>query len=413
MKHINDHLCQFDEGEDVLFRSMKIKEKQKNYPHLINATIGTLYNEDKSPSILKVVKETMQTLNDNENFLYSSTQGPVGFDTALIRYLFGQYEQDIRKKKYIGVIPTPGATGAINQSLFMTLNEKDTVIIPSICWNVYFNMCQSMNFNYVVYDYIKDNHFDFEGFKNCVEEISQKQKHIVTILNDPCNNPTGYSLTFEEFSRLIAYLNSREDLTFTLIYDVAYYEYSIEDSRKKFAMLKELNSHVMTILAWSASKAFTMYGLRLGAMVIIDSDSKQTLEFTDLSRMIARTKWSCVSSSALYTVNKILSDEKRKQCFFEELGQFNNMLLKRIRLFEKQANDIGLNMIPYHGGFFVAVFCQNVLRVVEELEKEDIYVIPNNKVIRIAICGITLQQCDGLAKKIYQCIERVDHMNKL
>lgn len=61
----------------------------------------------------------------------------------------------------------------------------------------------------------------------------------------------------------------------------------------------------------------------------------------------------------------------------------------------------------------MAVFCQNVLRVVEELEKEDIYVIPNNKVIRIAICGITLQQCDGLAKKIYQCIERVAHTNIL
>lgn len=67
---------------------MKIKEKQKNYPHLINATIGTLYNEDKSPSILKVVKETMQTLNDNENYLYSSIQGLECFDTALIRYFY-------------------------------------------------------------------------------------------------------------------------------------------------------------------------------------------------------------------------------------------------------------------------------------------------------------------------------------
>lgn len=123
-------------------------------------------------------------------------------------------------------------------------------------------------------------------------------------------------------------------------------------------MLKELHSHVMMILAWSASKAFTMYGLRLGAMVIIDSDSKQTLEFTDLSRMIERTKWSCVSSCALYIVNKILCDEKRKQCFFEELGQFNNMFLKRIRLFEKQANDIGLNMIPYHGGFLWLFFAK-------------------------------------------------------
>ncbi len=406
MKYVNQNLKNFDEGEDVLARSMKIKEKQKQQPHLVNATIGTLYNEDKSASILHVVKDTMQTLDDNEIFLYSATQGPKDFDINLISYLFGPYEKEVKQKKYLGVIPTPGATGAINLSLFLSLNENDIVILPSKCWNVYFNMCQSMNLKYVVYDYIKDNQFDLQGFKECVEKVSQTQKHIVTILNDPCNNPTGYSLTLKEFSQLIQYLNSRTDLLFTLIYDVAYYEYSLEDNRKKFAMLKDLNENVNTILAWSASKAFTMYGLRLGAMVIIHSKEKQVTQFTHLTRMIARTKWSCVSSLALYTVQKIISNEERKKQLFIELKQLNEMLLKRVRLFEKQAQEIGLTIIPYHGGFFVAVPCKNVKKLMRELEKEDIYVIGNHQLIRIAICGITLKQCDGLAKKIYDCLQK-------
>lgn len=407
MKHVNQTLNRFDEGMDILSSSVKIKELAKTNPNLINATIGTLYNEDGTISVLSTIKDTLATLNDNEIFAYSATQGPSGYDKALTHFLFGEYEKTIRSKKHIGVIPTPGATGALNESLSICLNENDTVILPSICWNVYFNICKTMNINYIEYDYIKDNHFDLKGFINCVEKVSKKQKHIVTILNDPCNNPTGYSLNFQEFKELIDYINSRTDLEFTLIYDIAYYEYSVIDNRKKFEMLSSLNDHVLTIITWSSSKAFTMYGMRLGAMIILDSSKQLCDEFANLSRSVARSKWSCVSSSALNLTYKIMSNDDLINKVFSEIKNLNEMLQKRADLFVKQAQIEDLSIIPYNGGFFIAIPYVNPSSLSKKLEEKNIFVIPFNKVIRVAICSLPLNKCDGLARKIKEAIDEL------
>ncbi len=404
MNSWNKNILNLEEKEDILAKAMEITKKKVVNPNLIDATIGTLYDENHQICVLNVIKESMKELDDKNIFAYNATQGPATFEKNLISYLFKQYKEEILKSKYIKVIPTPGATGAINSTLAIILNEQQYVLIPSLCWNVYFNMCDSMNLKIEKYNYIKDNHFDLDDFINHVNNISKTQKEIVTILNDPCNNPTGYSLSDEEFDQLIQFMNSRKDLEFTLIYDVAYYEYSKYDSRKRFAKLKDLGENVFTILTWSSSKAFTLYGLRVGAMVIIDSNKSKVEKFYEYGKMLARLRWSCTSTLGLNGINNILSDENKVKELAKELNIFENMLYKRVELFEKEAKEISLNMIPYRGGFFVSIPCNNPKELTLKLEQKDIYVIANDQVIRIAICGINLNEVKGLAKKIKECL---------
>ena len=407
MDTINNILMDFDEKEDILARSIKIQKISKTNPNVINATLGTLYNEDGTISVLNSVKKVRKSLRDEDIFPYSSTLGPNDFSSLLVDFLFKDHIKEMLDKKSMEVIPTPGATGALNMALFMSLNAKETVILPKICWNVYFTMCKTHDLNYVTYDYIKDNHFDLDGFIKCVDEISKKQKHIVTILNDPCNNPTGYSLTKEEFQKLIDYINSRKDLKFTLIYDVAYYEFSLDNSREKFLMLKELKDNALTIITWSASKAFTMYGLRLGALIFIDSFSMKTQKMLNICKIAARANWSCVGSEALNIITSILKDKETLIEYEKEIMMLNEMLQKRVKLFMRQAKEVNLDVIPYRGGFFIAINSDNPKLLSDELEKENVFVIAMNDVIRIAICGITYDQCDGLPLKIKRCIERI------
>ena len=79
----------------------------------------------------------------------------------------------------------------------------------------------------------KDSHtlFDGEGFnlKGFIEkanEIIAKQGKLVFFLNDPCNNPTGYTMTEEEFLSLIDYLNSTK-VPCVMVYDCAYMDMAV------------------------------------------------------------------------------------------------------------------------------------------------------------------------------------------
>ena len=81
------------------------------------------------------------------------------------------------------------------------------------------------------------------------------QKRVIVIINDPCHNPTGYTLSLDEFKTIIDILNKYKDNDIVFLYDVAYLEYTSEkDNRIKMLELLRLEAHVITILAFSGSK---------------------------------------------------------------------------------------------------------------------------------------------------------------
>lgn len=391
------------EKDDILSKSTNIANK----PDIINATIGTLYDENHNIAILNDVNNVRLNLTNKEVYAYSSTLGINGFKEALISFLWQDYQKSFLKKKHIEILPTPGATGALNLALYLALNPKETVLLPKICWNVYFQMARELDLKVVTYSYLKDDHFALKDFKEKVEKISKYQKHIVTILNDPCNNPTGYSLKDEEFISLIKYINSKKDLKFTFIYDVAYYEYGLDFAAKRFNMLQKFNKNVLVLLTWSASKAFTMYGLRFGSLIFIDSSKRKTKDLLTKAKIIARGRFSCVSSEASNIIYQILTNKDLLLSYRQNLNEFKEVLFKRAILFSLQAKEVNLPIVPYFGGFFIAVKTNNVTSLCEELEKNNIYVIPGYHLVRIAICSLSLKQCDGLAYTIKKCLDKL------
>ena len=405
---MRNNLKIFKEKDDILSLSVKINTLMKTNLNVINATIGTLYDDNGNLAILNDVKEIRNSLKDEEVYPYISTLGIKDFKNVLVDFLWQDYKNKFIKKKHIELLPTPGATGALNLALYMTLNPKETILLPKICWNVYYNMAKELDLNVETYKYLdKNNKFALNDFIKKVKKISLKQKHIVTILNDPCNNPTGYSLTKKEFIDLINFMNSQKDLTFTLIYDVAYYEYSMENTREKFSLLGKLNKNVLTIITWSASKTFTMYGLRFGCIIFIDSFQRKVINLLNKAKIIARGRFSCISSEAANITYKILSNNNLLISFKNNLDVYKKMLNDRINLFIKQALEINLPIIPYHGGFFVAIKTNKVDKLTNLLEKENIFVTKNYHLIRIAICSLTYDQCDGLAYKIKKCLDKI------
>ena len=67
-------------------------------------------------------------------------------------------------------------------------------------------------------------------------------------------------------------------------------------------------------------------------------------------------------------------------------------------------------MLPYMGGFFVTIPSDNPKVVTDELKKENIFLIPVSRGVRIAVCSIPKRQITGLAQRVYDAMKRVGQL---
>ena len=300
-------------------------------------------------------------------------------------------------------IPTPGGTGAVSNSLFNALDAGETLILPDIYWGPYKNMAQSNSFEILEYKFIVDGKFNIEGFKQCCLEVIKKQGKVVSILNDPCNNPTGYSLSNDEFSQIIEFMNEQKEAVFNMVYDIAYFDYfdgSHVESRKKFDLMINANKNILFNIAFSCSKTFSVYGLRLGAQIILSKNEEFVKEIYDSTCFLARTRWSNVSKAGLSMMIEIDKNEHLKSEIIKEINQAVKVVNNRALLFVEEAKQCDLDIYPYSGGFFITVHAEDGIKLADELKEDKIYVLGFKKAVRIAICSVPIFELKGLAQKI-------------
>ncbi len=393
---------------DGLALSAVAKKEKVLDASVINATIGTLYDENLSFFRMKTVDEIMKNLPDENYYTYAPSDGGKDFQIAAMKWVFGDSYNELTSSMACKAIPTPGGTGAVSSGLYNALDEGEILLLPDIYWSPYRNMAVSDELKIIEYPFIVNGKFNLEGFIQCSEEIIAKQGKVATILNDPCNNPTGYSLTNEEFSALIDYMNSRKNISFNIIYDIAYFDFYIAGSkaaRQKFNLMQHANSNILFNIAFSCSKTFSVYGVRLGAQIIVCKDVNAVNIAYDASCFLARTRWSNVSRAGIAMLVKIDQDPKLKESVLEELKEASELVLKRAKIFTDELSAEKLTFYPYGGGFFMTVLCEDGNKLADDLVKEKIYVLGFTKAIRIAICSIPCCEVTGLAKRIKQCMK--------
>lgn len=365
--------------------ALAISKEASSNPNAINATIGTFLPLKPHEAFIDV----LNNLTVKERFYYSSVDGGPNFALASNQYL---------GLKDHFVLATPGGTGALSCSVSLSLEKGETLLIPYPCWGPYFGIGQNNGLNVETYNIIKDDHFDMEDFTRKANQILSKQESLAFILNDPCQNPTGYTLSKEELQTLIEFLNNTNRKC-TLIYDIAYLdmEESLRYQSRRFLDI-EVKDNVNIIYCISYSKSYQIYGGRLGALVTKDEN------FYKHALFYARNTWSNSNHEMISLIEKIElnPDLKEKQ---KEISSFmRSELKKRSQLFLKEAKEVGLKTLKYEGGFFISIPVENNKEIYDKLKNEGIYLLPVCNVLRVAICGLKEEEIKGLAKKIKKYI---------
>lgn len=228
---------------------------------------------------------------------------------------------------------------------------------------------------------------DVAGLGQAMTEQLARQGRVLLFLNDPCNNPTGYSMTREEWRAVVATLLEHADRPVTLLVDMAYWLYGAVEPRSFLAELVPLLGRVGLLFAWSASKSFTSYGLRVGALVAVVDDESRPSTQAALSYS-CRGTWSNCVRGGMWAMTRLLTDPVLRASADAERAELRGLLMRRVEAFNAAARPLGLRYPRYEGGFFVTVFHGEPEQTAERMRALGVYVVPQAEGVRIALCSV-------------------------
>ena len=389
-------------GPDLAFSiNAKVKAAQAKFgkENVINAVLGTLADDEGNIIALDSFYKRLETMDRGLIASYAPIEGEKAFRETVLDLLF----EENRPAAYMEVVSTPGGTGAIRNGIFSYADIGDPVICHDYFWQPYQKMCIEFDRDFRTYNFFtKDFKFDLASYKACQDEALKDHDRMVSIINSPGNNPTGYSLSDEEWDEVIKISKEavEKGKKITLIIDVAYIEFAGEGEQKKFFKKFEgLPENLMVLVAFSMSKAYTAYGLRSGAVVGISSSKEEIEDFKDAMATSARCNWSNGVHAPQQILVELAKDENKGE-YDKELASLKAMLKERADVFVKEAADHKINIIPYFGGFFAFVPSARAFEITEKLEKENIFTIPSAKGIRNALCATNKKDVVKLVERL-------------
>ena len=392
-------------SEDRIFgasAACKARSAEIGPEKVVNATIGSIYDDDEKFVVLPTVSKIYRSLTDPEYFAYAPIMGLPDFLELVQNACFGES----RPEGYTAAVATAGGTGAIHHAVWNYAEMGDTIVTSAWYWGAYKQICEDMGRHLATYPMVtEDGKFNLDACRAKVEEVIAHQDRILLIINTPAHNPTGFSLTPEDVHNVLEMLKKAiagTNKKAVLCLDVAYIDYAgdREEVRKIFKQLSNLPENMFGLIAYSLSKSFTMYGQRCGALIGVSSDQKQIEEFVNANKYSSRACWSNCNRGAMDTLDMIYSNPKLLDTIQKERAHYYTMIQERGDIFTEEAKACGLNMVPYISGFFLSIPAKDSMAVCNKLHDDNIYCVPLAAGVRVAVCGVPKKKIYGLAKKI-------------
>lgn len=388
--------------KDAVFSVAK-KASDDQSPDKVNATLGSLIGEDGELVTFKSVFDVYSSLDYKDYASYArGMHGNKEFLDEAAKWVLPSNYQGYHRE-----FASPGGTGALTLVLESCLNLGESIVVSDLAWGVYGTMAKNRCLKLKEYEMFNDDCFNIEAIKTAISEVAKYQKRVVILINDPVHNPSGYTISKSDWKEILTFVGSLDNEVI-ILNDIAYidFSYDLHSSRDYMHLFENLSANTLVVLAASASKSFTMYGVRIGVNVILGRESSvDTLFNTFLAS--GRGIWSSINNGAMVTLAKVLKEKKTE--WLAEKQNYIDLLQRRSSIIINEANECGLKIYPYVDGFFitmkVADGCLNELH--EMLIKQHVYTVKLKRDLRIAICGLPTKNCFGLAQKIKETYDNI------
>jgi aromatic-amino-acid transaminase len=389
-------------GDDPIFAlNREATQRRAAGEKIINATVGALLEDDGSLAVLPSVVEALREVPGARGANYAPISGSPEFLEAAVQDLLGSSPL----ASMATAVATPGGTGALRHAVSTFLERNQALVTSSFYWGPYATICDENERALRTFNMFDANGgMDVAGLERTLDAVADAQGRLLVFLNDPCHNPTGYSMTEAEWTAVGEVLsNAAKRVPLTVLADVAYLAYA-KDQKSFLAHLAPLAERALVLFAWSASKAFTQYGLRVGALIACTADATQRAAVQRALAYACRGTWSNCNAAGQIAIARCLTDAPLRARVDAERERLRTQLAARVEAFNLAARGTALRYPRYDGGFFVTVSAPDARGAMEKLKARGVFVVPQGAALRVALCSVAQGDVPTLVNALNESI---------
>lgn len=389
-------------GNDPIFAlNAQAQQRKAKGDAVINATVGALLEDDGTLAVLPTVIEALRQVPAQKAAGYAPIAGDAAFLDAVRKDLLGA-----SSLASIAVsAATPGGTGALRHAISTFTERGQSVVTSSYYWGPYQTIADEHERKVTTFAMFDERGaFNVEAMKQTLDEVSASQGRLLVFLNDPCHNPTGYSMSTGEWEAVRdALVAASKKVPTTVLADVAYLAFA-KDTHGFLQYLEPIAEHGIVCFAWSGSKGFGLYGQRVGALIACTKDETQRSAVQRALTYACRGTWSNCNASAMDAVRRCLTDAELDPKVRAERARLTALLDRRVQAFNAAAKGTKLSYPRYDGGFFVTVFAKDPKGSMDKLIERGVFVVPGPGSLRVALCSVAEKDIAALVRALDECL---------
>jgi aromatic-amino-acid transaminase len=379
-------------------------QRKKDGEAIVDATIGVRLDDDGHLSILPSASRAVRDVAEVEWAEYAPIVGTAQFRGAVIDDLLARAPA---LRRTAVAVATPGASGALRHAVANFLEPGHAALTTSWFWAPYETICREADRRLETFEMFgKDGGLDVDALDAGIAKQLASQGRCLVIVNDPAHNPSGYSMSDADWRGVVQCVGSRgSQAPVTLAIDCAYLHYGPRAPHDVVAALEPLAGRSPVLFTWSASKSYTHYGLRVGALVACIPDDRERERVANALSYSSRGTWSNCNRGGLTAITRCLTDAALASSCHAEREILKSSLRARVDAFNGYAGGLGLHYPRYDGGFFVTIFHERALEKAAAMRAAGVYVVPQllkdgSGALRVALCAVPVRDVRRLVEAL-------------
>jgi len=354
---------------------------------VVNATLGSLLDEHGALAVLPTATRAIREVAPVDWAGYAPIAGTPGFLKAVVEDVFGA-RKDLATQSVAAA--SPGGTGALRHAVNTFLEAGQALLTTSFYWNPYATIADEHDRRVDTFRmFDASGALDVDALDAALSVHLATQGRALLVLNDPCQNPTGYSMTAADWRGAAdAIGRAAAKGPVAVVLDAAYAAYgSTPGVLGPIAALEAVADRALVLVAWSASKSFTHYGLRVGALVALVPDDVERARIGAALAYACRGTWSNCNRGGMAAVARLLVEPPLRDAVDAERAILIRLLNERVDAFNAAAAHHGLRHPRYDGGFFVTVFTGDADAAAQRMKADGVFVVPIEGALRLGLCA--------------------------
>jgi aromatic-amino-acid transaminase len=287
-------------------------------PAKVNLGVGVYFDDNGKLPLLECVQAAEKMMMEAPKARgYLPIDGIAAYDKAVQGLVFGADSEAVQAGR-IATIQAIGGTGGlkVGADLLKRMNPDAKVLISDPSWENHRALFEGAGFvveSYPYYDAAKRG-IDFAGM---LAALNAAPAGTIVVLHACCHNPTGYDITTEQWSQVIAAVKARGLVPFL---DMAYQGFGQGIAEDGAAVEQFMQAGIAFFVATSFSKSFSLYGERVGALSVVCESKEEAGRVLSQLKRVIRTNYSNPPTHGAQVVALVLTTPALRQMWEGELA---------------------------------------------------------------------------------------------